>query len=194
MYRKHSHVIFIVTGIYIWLILFTKGYINDNSLYTVVNGQLFRYFIYTIMFCINLILIPYNIFESNTYIRIKDNLLYHMYINYGVVIYINIAATLIAGLSYIIYNGSYFSLLELLITIVSALLYQIFLVVIFLNVYFVTKLQILSSGITFLVIYFLNDALFVRVEFYDDLWIFGFVILLTVALTRRVRYVQIFGF
>lgn len=170
MFRKYCYINLIVSALWIAAFLFSKGIITNNfDFYNLTNGQVYRYFIYTMLYVTNYALLSFDMFHEYIYLRIKPQFIKNTIKNFGLAFYINIFATVFGVLYYIIINGASITLVDFIVGIISTIIYQLFVCLIFIVIYIRVKGLVTTAGLTFILIWLLNAIVFINIVFLDDL-------------------------
>lgn len=170
MFRKYCYINLIVSALWIAAFLFSKGIITNNfDFYNLTNGQVYRYFIYTMLYVTNYALLSFDMCHEYIYLRIKPQFIKNTIKNFGLAFYINIFATVFGVLYYIIINGASITLVDFIVGIISTIIYQLFVCLIFIVIYIRVKELVTTAGLTFILIWLLNAIVFINIVFLDDL-------------------------
>lgn len=170
MNRKNWGIFLFCETLLIVGLLFAK-FIPSGSqdFYYMVNGQSYRYFIYTIIYFVIISVMMYNPFEEYCLVRIKSNFITKYRLNLGLPIIMNGLATALAAVFGSILYGVHPPILEVVYSLVALINYLLFISLIYTAIFFRTTRMYSSSFMTVIFIWLLNLVVFNNVYRYDDL-------------------------
>lgn len=170
MLRKRSYIFLGIGTTLVVAFLYSKGAITGRfDFYKLTNGQVYRYFIYVMLYVVNYAFLSYDTFNDYVYLRVENQMFKKAIINFGLPFYINVFATIFGVLYFLLVHGVNISVIEFVVTIVITVMYQLFVCLIFINMYIRSRSLVKAAGLTFGLIWILNDIVFIRIVLFDDL-------------------------
>lgn len=179
MFRTKWYSILIVETILISALIFAKFWpAGSLDFYYMMNGQTYRYFIYTIVYMSCFSLLVYNPLSTYVYLRIQSSFIRKYVCNLMLPILVNLIATLFA----VIYGSVWFrinmSSWEVGYSLLALVNYQLFIALVYSAVFLKVRSSFKSGLIAVVIIWLLNMIVFINIDSYDDLIILGFNLIL----------------